>query len=80
MMHWTDVRSVSDLKTFQIDFRSLSDEQKQDIITSMLLQLAVWREVDAQQELFEKKKRRQVAKSAVLIAAPTGIRARRPRS
>lgn len=60
MRHWTQVRSISDLKTFQTDFRELIDEQKQEIITEMVMQLAIYKEKDSQTDLF-REGGRQVA-------------------
>lgn len=52
MMDWRAVRSITELKLFQIEFNGQSDEQKEEIITEMLLALAVYREKDSQTDLF----------------------------
>lgn len=70
MKHWTDIRSIAELKTFQSDFRALSDVEKDVITTEMLFEIAKFK----MKESAESIKARQVEKSAVLSA----VRTRRP--
>lgn len=81
MKHWTQIRSVTDLKQFQIDFRELSDEEQSEITTEMVVQLNLFKMKQSQTDLFRP---RQVEEEPLLRAKrPRGARklprgARRP--
>lgn len=74
MKKWTEVSSIKDLNAFQIQFKDLDDDDKQEIITEMILFLAAVREKESQMDLFDQKPR-QVEKT--LIASGKLRRAKR---
>lgn len=60
MLNWKAVQSFTELEAYQIAFNKLSDEDKEDIVTEMLLFLAVVKEKESQTDLFHDSPR-QVA-------------------
>lgn len=44
MQIWTDIRTVSELKAFQIAYAELSSDEKQVILTEMIIKLNEYQE------------------------------------
>lgn len=79
MLHWTQVRNITQLREFIDKFSELPKEERAEITTEMVIQLNLYKAKDAQIELFEESDR-QVA-GLVLTERSTRRKrgARRPR-
>lgn len=72
MQLWTEIRNFSDLKQYQKDFRLLSQDEQDEIIAEMIVFMRVYKEQEAQQDLFRAKGVDKSTKSTL-------IKAKRPR-